>query len=119
MALCSLPETMLPAKRCHPDLMHAYLYDLPWCVRGCQPPILIAHVLCMQVAIKFIQRGEKMAGRYVEREIVNHSMLLHPHIIQFKEVRSLSMPPLNIQQAAGSTKPKEHSVCHDVRNSLL
>ena len=27
-----------------------------------------------------------MAGRYVEREIVNHSMLLHPHIIQFKEV---------------------------------
>ena len=40
----------------------------------------------VQVAIKFIQRGEKMAGRYVEREIVNHSMLLHPHIIQFKEV---------------------------------
>ena len=29
-----------------------------------------------------------MAGRYVEREIVNHSMLLHPHIIQFKEASS-------------------------------
>lgn len=43
-------------------------------------------VIVVQVAIKFIQRGEKMAGRYVEREIVNHSMLLHPHIIQFKEV---------------------------------
>lgn len=43
-----------------------------------------------EVAIKFIQRGEKLAGRYVEREIVNHSMLLHPHIIQFKEVRALS-----------------------------
>lgn len=42
--------------------------------------------MIVQVAIKFIQRGEKMAGRYVEREIVNHSMLLHPHIIQFKEV---------------------------------
>ena len=45
--------------------------------------------MTVQVAIKFIQRGEKMAGRYVEREIVNHSMLLHPHIIQFKEVSLL------------------------------
>ena len=60
-----------------------------------------------------------MAGRYVEREIVNHSMLLHPHIIQFKEVTSLSMPPLNIQQAASSTEPEELPVCHDVCNSLL
>ena len=51
--------------------------------------------MAMQVAIKFIQRGEKMAGRYVEREIVNHSMLLHPHIIQFKEVspHPLFAPP--------------------------
>ena len=81
------------------------LYTLAWCINGCQSAILILHVLCMQVAIKFIQRGEKMAGRYVEREIVNHSMLLHPHIIQFKEVRSLSMPPLNTQQAASSPEP--------------
>ena len=48
--------------------------------------------MIVQVAIKFIQRGEKMAGRYVEREIVNHSMLLHPHIIQFKEVSCLLLP---------------------------
>ena len=30
-----------------------------------------------QVAIKFIPRGEKIT-KYVEREIVNHSHLLHP-----------------------------------------
>ncbi len=51
--------------------------------RACMRSFVLHDV---QVAIKFIQRGEKMAGRYVEREIVNHSMLLHPHIIQFKEV---------------------------------
>ena len=40
---------------------------------------------CAQVAIKFMQRGEKLASVYVEREIINHSILLHPHIIQFKQ----------------------------------
>ncbi|CAL8464870.1 g4405 [Coccomyxa elongata] len=39
----------------------------------------------MEVAIKFLQRGERLASVYVEREIVNHSSLLHPHIVQFKE----------------------------------
>ncbi|CAL8468575.1 g8115 [Coccomyxa elongata] len=34
----------------------------------------------MEVAIKFLQRGERLASVYVEREIVNHSSLLHPHI---------------------------------------
>ena len=92
---------------------------LAWCISGCRIAILILRVFCMQVAIKFIQRGEKMAGRYVEREIVNHSMLLHPHIIQFKEVKSLSMPPLDTQQAASSTEPEECPVCRDVCNSLL
>lgn len=38
-----------------------------------------------QVAIKFIERGDKVT-KYVEREIVNHRQLVHPHIIQFKEV---------------------------------
>ena len=39
---------------------------------------------CAQVAIKFMQRGEKLASVYVEREIINHSILLHPphHPIQ-------------------------------------
>ncbi|KAK9828933.1 hypothetical protein WJX72_002887 [[Myrmecia] bisecta] len=37
------------------------------------------------VAIKFMERGEKIT-KYVEREIINHSNLLHPHIVQFKEV---------------------------------
>jgi serine/threonine-protein kinase SRK2 len=38
-----------------------------------------------QVAIKFIERGDKVT-KYVEREIMNHRSLMHPHIIQFYEV---------------------------------
>ncbi|KAK9840995.1 hypothetical protein WJX81_004902 [Elliptochloris bilobata] len=38
-----------------------------------------------QIAIKFLPRGEGI-NVYVEREILNHSVLLHPHIIQFREV---------------------------------
>lgn len=33
-----------------------------------------------------LQRGENTITRYVEREVLNHSLMLHPHIIQFKEV---------------------------------
>ena len=36
------------------------------------------------VAIKMLPRGE--VNKYVEAEIVNHSLLRHPHVIQFKEV---------------------------------
>lgn len=36
-------------------------------------------------AIKFIERGEKIT-KYVEREIVNQRLLVHPHIVQFREV---------------------------------
>lgn len=38
-----------------------------------------------QCAIKFLDRGETV-GKYVEREILNHRQLVHPHIIRFKEV---------------------------------
>lgn len=38
-----------------------------------------------QVAIKFIERGDKVT-KYVEREILNHRQLVHPHIVQFKDV---------------------------------
>jgi serine/threonine-protein kinase SRK2 len=38
-----------------------------------------------QVAIKFIDRGEKVT-KYVQREILNHRCLMHPHVVQFKEV---------------------------------
>ena len=38
------------------------------------------------MAIKFLERGERINERYVGREIFNHSQLLHPHIVQFKEV---------------------------------
>jgi serine/threonine-protein kinase SRK2 len=37
------------------------------------------------VAVKFIERGEKI-DKNVERELINHRSLLHPNIIRFKEV---------------------------------
>lgn len=37
------------------------------------------------VAIKFLQRGDRIQ-RYVEREILNHKALRHPHVVQFHEV---------------------------------
>lgn len=37
------------------------------------------------VAIKLLPRGERIHGG-VEREILNHKVLRHPHVIQFKEV---------------------------------
>lgn len=37
------------------------------------------------VAIKFLERGEKV-NRYVEFEVMNHRILRHPHVIEFKEV---------------------------------
>ncbi|GIL70722.1 hypothetical protein Vretimale_3824 [Volvox reticuliferus] len=36
-------------------------------------------------AVKFIERGDKIT-KYVEREIMNHQCLVHPHIVQFREV---------------------------------
>eukprot|EP01026_Neomeris_dumetosa_P045188 TRINITY_DN3826_c1_g1_i1.p1 TRINITY_DN3826_c1_g1~~TRINITY_DN3826_c1_g1_i1.p1 ORF type:complete len:373 (-),score=56.07 TRINITY_DN3826_c1_g1_i1:667-1695(-) len=39
-----------------------------------------------KVAIKFIARGAEHISKYVERELLNHRMLIHPHVIQFKEV---------------------------------
>lgn len=36
------------------------------------------------VAVKLLKRGD--VNKYVEGEIVNHSLLRHPHVIQFKEV---------------------------------
>eukprot|EP00884_Botryococcus_braunii_P022447 jgi/Botrbrau1/8887/Bobra.0148s0007.1 len=38
-----------------------------------------------QVAIKFLAKGPKIT-KYVGREILNHSRLLHPHIVKFHEV---------------------------------
>lgn len=37
-----------------------------------------------QLAMKVLSR--KDASKYVEAEIVNHSLLRHPHIVQFREV---------------------------------
>ena len=37
------------------------------------------------MAIKFLARGSKIQ-RNVEREILNHKALRHPHVIQFQEV---------------------------------
>ncbi|KPF41180.1 serine/threonine-protein kinase, partial [Rhizobium sp. AAP43] len=40
-----------------------------------------------QVALKFIERGkENISSKYVEREIINHMKLRHPHIVELQEV---------------------------------
>lgn len=39
-----------------------------------------------EVAVKFIELGARFYQKYVEREIINHRMLAHPHIVGFKEV---------------------------------
>ena len=36
------------------------------------------------LAVKFIERDENTIDKNVEREIINHSGLMHPHIIEFK-----------------------------------
>jgi len=36
------------------------------------------------VAVKIIKRSD--ASKYVTGEILNHSQLRHPHVVQFKEV---------------------------------
>lgn len=36
-----------------------------------------------QIAIKFLERGENIT-KYVEGEIINHRILRHPHVIEFK-----------------------------------
>lgn len=39
-----------------------------------------------EVAVKFIELGSRFYQKYVEREIINHRLLAHPHIVGFKEV---------------------------------
>ena len=39
-----------------------------------------------EVAVKFIELGPRFYQKYVEREIINHRLLAHPHIVGFKEV---------------------------------
>lgn len=41
--------------------------------------------LTAQVAIKQLERPH-LVLRYVESELVNHSQLRHPHVVQFREV---------------------------------
>lgn len=39
----------------------------------------------LQVAIKQLERAH-LVLRYVESELINHSQLRHPHVVQFREV---------------------------------
>ncbi|PSC72848.1 sulfur stress regulator [Micractinium conductrix] len=44
-----------------------------------------------EVAVKFIELGQRFYQKYVEREIINHRLLAHPHIVGFKEVFHLAI----------------------------
>jgi hypothetical protein len=58
------------------------------------------------VAVKLMRRGE--VTKYVEAEIVNHSQLRHPHVVQFKEVRE-SAPPRARCRGRGRRAPRQSS----------
>lgn len=47
--------------------------------------MLLLLLLLRQVAIKQLERPH-LVLRYVESELVNHSQLRHPHVVQFREV---------------------------------
>ena len=38
------------------------------------------------MAVKLIALGDKFYQKYVDREIINHRQLVHPHVVAFKEV---------------------------------
>lgn len=51
----------------------------------------------MQCAIKRVNEADLLlwtlqVTKYVEREIQNHRTLMHPHIVQFKEVGCCAFP---------------------------
>ena len=82
------------------------------------PPLPPAFFSCRaappgeEVAIKFIQLGPRFYSKYVERELFNHRLLAHPHIVCFKEVGGRAQRGPGEQgggqggrQAASSTRP--------------
>eukprot|EP00798_Chlamydomonas_sp_ICE-L_P024140 gene24140-9725_t len=65
-------------------------------------------------AIKFLKRGE--VNKYVEAEIVNHSLLRHPHVIQFNLAWALVSVYREIKQGTPGTIPTGADFC---QNTLL
>ena len=57
---------------------------------GFKTPSDVAWVL--QVAIKFLPRGEQTVNDYVLRELLHHRLLLHPHIIQVSHCWTCRLP---------------------------
>ncbi|KAL4418701.1 hypothetical protein ABPG77_004881 [Micractinium sp. CCAP 211/92] len=56
-----------------------------------------------QVALKFIERGkENISSKYVEREIINHMKLRHPHIVELQEVFLTTTHLVSVRASGGS-----------------
>ena len=53
--------------------------------------------------------------KYVEREIMNHRSLMHPHIVQFKEVRCQPAPP----SSAAADSSLRHVSSRPLHNVVL
>ncbi len=82
-----------------------------------------------QVAIKLMERGSKIT-KYVERELINHSHLLHPHIVQVsprgpRGDRASGRPPLHHRSmhitapCAGPTSSASRNLAHPQTPSPL
>ncbi|KAL3592091.1 hypothetical protein D5086_010731 [Populus alba] len=68
------------------------------------------------VAVKYIERGDKIDGN-VQREIINHRSLRHPNIVRFKEARFFFQ-----QLISGVSYCHAMQVCHrdlKLENTLL
>jgi serine/threonine protein kinase len=71
-----------------------------------------------EVAIKCILRGQAVTT-YVEQEIINHRMLVHPHIVRFKEVRTHGLLYVRHHASALVTYKCTFSTAGDADKSLL
>eukprot|EP00884_Botryococcus_braunii_P001785 jgi/Botrbrau1/11607/Bobra.247_1s0021.1 len=67
---------------------HPKYQTIDWLGEGSFGFVLLAQNLQTgeEVAIKFWPRGPGTITKNVQREVLNHSSFLHPHIVQFKEV---------------------------------
>eukprot|EP00983_Pelagomonas_calceolata_P129766 1161634-Pelagomonas_calceolata.AAC.3 len=89
-----------------------YLYSSE--ARGGGDPATLVSVLTLCL---FCCQGTPLSSlsqvtKYVEREIVNHRTLMHPHIVQFKEVRErCCFDEWEGVQAGGDGCLKVHQAC--------
>jgi hypothetical protein len=88
------------------DVAHCMVHC---CLLRHSTPDCLVCMYVVQVAIKQLDRPH-LVLRYVESELVNHSQLRHPHVVQFREVF------LTEQHVSSLAPANTAQQCHRVRN---